>query len=1576
MRFKYRSSLFIVGGALVAAATLAAGCAGERAPVDQVQPNALSKSFFVGPNLQSEADDPEFYSRGTLVDVGGYGASQQALFTSTYGQPVSRVRWEITEDALIARLAYERIADSDGKGTGKSTTNKQDGQIVAAYRISSHFDTRRDYNKQTGEESNVMIEDTLSRPWYLREKMRVDFSKNLVTTAYDFDTLALTSVLGGGVEYEGLAYEVRDPGSIDAPHLSTEEGYLDITNKALAKPKLVSLAPYGMDEMYPACMVSQAIGGTGAAGNCNPVELTIRQSYRRVEANDYEPVDYDGFRFRAYGAFLSERKGYDRSYGMTDEKWHRFVERYDIWQRSHYYDDKEAMSGAVSCNTGAAGTYGQDPNADADGDGTADACAAVTQKTGVGGSQCDAFNQKCTLPFRLREAVPVVWYQNVQSTEQYFEASKDAAHEWDVAMRSAVQVAKNAECHATGDDNCDVDFPAYQGQMEAHEDATALSREVDACRVSGKSEADCLKIADELGAARGIDKDIIALAKMPEQVVLCHSPVESTDPAACGDLVSPGSKERKRLPAGITAAECRDLFLTAGLTGEAAKKRAVCESGTVVRLGDLRYHQVMNIEAPQSPSSWGIMTDASDPLTGRKVAAAINVFTHVNDIWAQSAVDRLRYGKGELSTEDVIDGKQVQQHSAFAKEIGSMTQPAAKRALVSNYAHIGNTEMRERMGQAAGVEALTAEEEAFAVAHHNELRKFAEGTEFSFDGQSVNLPIYLSRLQALSGSGSKLSPIEAQLITPAMQQFANDGNSGVLASPSLASFTRTINPTIARELRRMYASGLASRGACVLSENDAAEAADPSSNVGLAAALERKFGAFNPADSLDVQNARAKRMTDYIARRVHYAVVAHEMGHSIGLRHNFTSSADPINYRPQYWQLRTHDGRVSKACDGLTTDGSSCVGPRYYDPVDQDETDSLLHMWMQSSIMDYAGELSQDLVGLGTYDFAAARMFYGDAVALFKNPEFNVNSDNGNTALDRLDSFGGIGGISYKVAGKAAHYSKLQQGLNLISDCKEVDPQVFKPSNWNEAKDGVFDAVLDGHVVKVDGKYTRCKTQPVQYRRYASLTTETSKRDGQHHYDEKTGAVRVPYTFASDEWADLGNVSVFRHDNGGDMYELMSFFQAQPEVGHVFSDYRRGRADFSISSAANRNFERYNEKMRDAGKGLAIYLTEYKGKYSRAQLFAEFKEQVLAAGMAFDAFAMQMARPQAGAHVFDSNANVWRAGATTTTFGGLTIPDGSYGSFGSLSFGGRLLENRLLRTQGEFSREYKANVGSYYDKVHAGVLLTESVDNFIAEDRDAFADSRPRNVSFADVFPDGFRRFLGNNMTGDDFIKGVRVAAAGGAPLKDADGFPAKGLGFTSWWRATPTPCFPGAGSLVCASAGNTGGLGPQNITDLAVIDPQVSYEQQKFLWVSAATYLLENQRRDWVNQMSIYDLGKYSDPGFGNRIELHDPTGRTYVALSLGTEVIYGKTVQKGIAARMLEHANELLLGACGAANLTLVSRGSATWYEPKMGADGAPACNVESDAYYRYNDYISVLDFAQQTLERLDVMSAKKKD
>ena len=93
-------------------------------------------------------------------------------------------------------------------------------------------------------------------------------------------------------------------------------------------PQLVDLSHLGWGiDSFPACMLdTDFAGGTAPVGSCNPVEITLRQSFRRVVDRDYEPAEWDGYRFRAYGAFVRERFGYARNYGMSDAKWQASID--------------------------------------------------------------------------------------------------------------------------------------------------------------------------------------------------------------------------------------------------------------------------------------------------------------------------------------------------------------------------------------------------------------------------------------------------------------------------------------------------------------------------------------------------------------------------------------------------------------------------------------------------------------------------------------------------------------------------------------------------------------------------------------------------------------------------------------------------------------------------------------------------------------------------------------------------------------------------------------------------------------------------------------------------------------------------------------------------------------------------------------------------------------------------------------------------------------------------------------------------------------------------------------------------
>ncbi|MDR0966297.1 MAG: hypothetical protein LBM75_07340 [Myxococcales bacterium] len=1556
----YRKSLFFI--ALLAALGVFASCAEEREPINRVQPNAMPKKFFVGENLLSTDDDPEFWTQATLIDV-GYGGSQDGLFTSTYAQPMGRIKFTIQEDYLIARLTYERIEGSDHKGMGPKSN---DGIIVAVFKISSHFDIKREYSSTTGEEYNVIGENTSDRPWFEREYMRVDFSKNLSTDNYDFDTLSMLGIYGG-IQYESLAYEVRDPTDPDYAHFDLENGYFDVTNKAFAKPQMIDLSylGWGIDK-FPACWLEpDFLHGSGPQAMCNPVELTIRHSFRRVDDGDYEPANWDGRRFAAFGAFTIERKGYDRHYGMTDDKWYRFINRYNIWERSHAYSDLANMTGEIACFTSASTPMGGDVHRDEDGNGTEDECEAVKTELGYqSGARCDEFNQKCTLPYRDRKEKPQVWYYTTGSDPNYFDGTAWAAQMWDVALRSAVTTARYVECVRTSaseaaSSTCAQAYPILKdGQQDENDDAMWLATEIDACRhgKAYKNEASCEALADRLGEEHSFSTGVIELAKMREMIVVCHSPVEADDPELCAPADA-------RLPVGMSSADC--FHARRNLDRDTLE---ICGQALQARIGDLRYNQMNVIEPPQTYSPWGIMVDSIDPYMGQTVATSVNMWSYATDTIAQSVIDQARFIKGELTADQITNGENIKDWVQAARAAtGGSALPQLTEAQVAN-----------RVAEYANHNPLTDGDGQMSPALERFNRKFfKQAKNIKADARKMSMSeqkgVYSARMARAAGTA-----LEAKVTTPMMRQLAGANSLLDTASATLlASPFQKANPSLIRDMKRRRELALGERGACML--EPAAPA--PIGLANMADALERKFalkyGVFNPDDPKDKQLERANAMRDWLAQYMHRSSMVHEMGHSVGLRHNFVSSSDPYNYRPQYWALRSNKGTATRTCTQTALQSESaaagCVGPRYIDPLTENEKDNLIWMWMHSSTMDYAGELSQDLLGLGAWDFASARMFYGESVAVYGDPSFKFETPRGRGVIDKMDNFGGILGLTYTYDGDDIHYSQLQNMFELNKSCdvmSESEVKARRPATWNDDKYGPWDPLLDGQFVKVDGNYVRCKQQPVDYVAWKDLKSPkelspSTSEDSEYYYYYGGPAVdpqnrlRVPYGFATDHWADLGNASVYRHDNGADIYELFDFFISSQEMDHIFTAYRRNRHTFSIRGAVNRVLGRYNEKMRDAAKGLGLLKNIYSEMFSESGLSAEagwsyyaanyFKDNILASTLAFDHYTRQLQRPQSGVHYseklggttpFNGSTTIYRSnddargGPWTAEYNEygyesnrVTVPDGAFGSdrYRNAQFGGHLLENRLCDDCGDYDSEYTMNAGSYYEKLYTAYLMTESVDNFISDSRVDFLDGRQRAVSMTDVFPDGFRRWLGNNLTGDDFIKAPRIRLDGdGLPLTDTVGSNKyiQSIGWTRWTpKSGPQVCFPSESTHGIPSSGTMSSddavrcLGAEdaveNAETLGLLDPQVGWEQQKFLILFTLLYVQDNEQRGWLNNMAIWELGADADPDIKERIVLHAPTGAVYVAKTFGKETIFGRQVEKGIGARILEYATELMEAA-----------------------------------------------------------------
>src|SRR6185295_6405081 len=153
---------------------------------------------------------------------------------------------------------------------------------------------------------------------------------------------------------------------------------------------------------------------------------------------------------------------------------------------------------------------------------------------------------------------------------------------------------------------------------------------------------------------------------------------------------------------------------------------------------------------------------------------------------------------------------------------------------------------------------------------------------------------------------------------------------------------RGLNGRSMIRVQREFENQMARAGQCILS------APEPTGLPSMAKVIKQKFPV-GSKETVEDTRARVDKMWNYLRGRMNYAVILHEMGHTVGFRHNFTSSYDKANYRPQYWQLRTHNGTVTDPCTGSMKDGSDCVGPRYWDPLTQEEIDNSIWTWMHTT---------------------------------------------------------------------------------------------------------------------------------------------------------------------------------------------------------------------------------------------------------------------------------------------------------------------------------------------------------------------------------------------------------------------------------------------------------------------------------------------------------------------------------------------------------------------------------------------------------------------------------------------------
>lgn len=355
------------------ALALGSGCAQEVGDIDRTQPNKVLKSDLTG----------TWYMVETVTEV---PAGSAASFVGETGR-TEKIRWEVQESLLLAYRSYPLAPGSDNVDGGVDYDDRRyTEQPVAAYAILSHFDVVRDYATATGEQSNVVVENTSDRPWFERSYMRVDWSRNLLVN-FDFLTPWLTTPIQASYTVDAERGEAR--GIYFERDARGELAYFDLPQRLLVEPDL-----YG-------CIISSPWYGWGTE-DCASSEIEVVTAFARTpEERDYEPQPYTDQDMTRFGYFRSERYVFDPQRGVLESTRSRYINRHNIWKNSY-------------------------------------------QKDAVGRYVRNADGARVPIPVAEREVKAVPYYLSAGFPEDALlrEAAAETMAQWDAVGREAVAVAQ------------------------------------------------------------------------------------------------------------------------------------------------------------------------------------------------------------------------------------------------------------------------------------------------------------------------------------------------------------------------------------------------------------------------------------------------------------------------------------------------------------------------------------------------------------------------------------------------------------------------------------------------------------------------------------------------------------------------------------------------------------------------------------------------------------------------------------------------------------------------------------------------------------------------------------------------------------------------------------------------------------------------------------------------------------------------------------------------------------------------------------------------------------------------------